>query len=382
MRSKVASLPEVHLVRLAVGLLVAAVFLATAGDGSAQVLLQRIVSTSGVPHADVANLQHSPYWRPGMPLGLNDAWREFLQTEIADITSGADVVLHQGDQVEGRWGQDCDGRGVFGPVGTFTEKVQALTLAGNIYYSRLKRFWGDRDVLFGMGDHEIGDIPPGGIVRPGKFTYHAHKYWNRVWRRHYGPSRYASRRGDVGIITLDPIMKTRRGIVARISDADLDWTRDKIAHWRANGITWFLVQSEIPAVGPNRGSGSSDLLLRNGDEVWGMFASMGVDLFLAAEFHRDTTHTRNGMTPVEVVHGGRRLRASWLVIDEHDDHLQLTLMESRGTHVGDETLWETTCKDRPPLHPLPGTPRVTGTMTIHADGTTSDRTGFLLEGIQ
>jgi hypothetical protein len=34
-----------------------------------------------------------------------------------------------------------------------------------------------------------------------------------------------------------------------------------------------------------------------------------------------------------------------------------------------------------PRHPLPGTPLVTGTMTIHADGTTTDRTGFLQEGI-
>jgi hypothetical protein len=108
-----------------------------------------------------------------MPVGLNDAWRTFLDTEIADITEGADVVLHQGDQVEGRWGQDCDGRGVFGPVRTFAQQVDALTLAGNIYYSQIKRFWGDHDVLFGMGDHEIGDISPSGIVPPGTFTYQA-----------------------------------------------------------------------------------------------------------------------------------------------------------------------------------------------------------------
>ena len=106
-------------VLLIVSFLATALFLATARDGSAQVLRQRIVSTSGVPHGDVANYRRSPFWHPGMPIGLNDDWRTFLRTEIADITSGADVVLHQGDQVEGRWGQDCDGRGVFGPVGTW-----------------------------------------------------------------------------------------------------------------------------------------------------------------------------------------------------------------------------------------------------------------------
>jgi hypothetical protein len=358
------------------------VFLVAAGSASAQELRQRIVSTSGVPHGDVANLRRSPFWRVGMPVGLNPSWMEFLQKEIADITSGADVVLHQGDQVEGRWGRDCDGRGVFGPVGTWAERIRALTLAGNIYYSRIKRFWGDRDVLFGMGDHEIGDIGPSGITRAGTFTYRAHRYWNRLWHRHYGPSRYASRRGRVGIITLDPIMKTPRGIIARISRSDLDWARGKIADWRRKGVTWFLVQSEPPAIGPNRGSGTSGLLLRNGDEVWRRFASMGVDLFLAAEFHNDTTYTREGTTPVQVVHGGFHLRASWLVIDEYEDHLQLTLMGSRGSKVGDETIWATSCKHRLPRHPLPGTPQVIGTMTIHADGTTSDRTGRLQEGIE
>jgi hypothetical protein len=374
-------LPHVASVNASIVLLVTAATLVGARPASGELLRQRIVSTSGVPHGDVANYRHSPYWRPGMPTGMNRAWRRFLRTEIADITSGADVVLHQGDQVDGRWGQDCEGRGVFGPVGSWAESARALTLAGNIYYSRMKRFWGDRDVLFGMGDHEIGDIRNTKIILPGTFKYWAHRYWNRVWRRHYGPSRYASRRGRVGIITLDPIMKTPKGIVAKISRSDLGWTRDKIAHWRANGVRWFLVQSEIPAIGPNRDSGSSGLLLRNGDDVWRRFASMGVDLFLAAEFHADTTYTRAGRTPVQVVHGGYHLRASWLVIDEYDDHLQLTLKDSRGMHGDDGTIWAPECRDRLPRRPRPGTPRVIGTMTIHADGTTSDRTGRLREGI-
>jgi hypothetical protein len=270
---------------------------------------------------------------------------------------------------------------VFGPVRTWADQVRALTLAGRIYYSDIKRFWADHDVLFAMGDHEIGDIGSDGVVHPGTFKYRAHGYWNQVWRDQYGPSRYASRRGRVGIITLDPILKRPSGIVARISDSDLDWVRKKIAAMRSNGVTWFLVQSEIPAIGPNRKSGTSGLLLTNGDTVWRRFASMGVDLFLAAEFHNDTTYTREGMTPVQIVHGGRHLRASWLVIDEYEDRLELTLMASRGTHVGDETIWSTSCKGRLPRHPVPGTPGVIGTMTIHVDGSTSIRTGRLQEGI-
>ena len=48
--------------------------------------------------------------------------------------------------------------------------------------------------------------------------------------------------------------------------------------------------------------------------------------------------------------------------------------------MGDDTIWMT-CGIRLPRHPLPGRPQVIGRMTIHADGTTSDRTGFLREGI-
>jgi len=315
-----------------------------------------------------------------MPMGLNQPWQDFLNAEIADITNGADVVLHQGDQAEGRWGRDCGGRGVFGGVGTWDERVRALRLAGNIYYSTLKRFWGDRDVLFGMGDHEIGDIGERGIVLPNTFTYRAHRYWNRVWRRHYGPSRYATRRGRVGIITLDPFQKTSRGIIARIRRSALDWTHHKIAHWRANGVRWILVQSEIPGIGPNRQTDTSGLLLRNAGQVWRRMTTMGVDLFLAAEFHNETTQTNAGMTPIQVVHGGRHLRASWLVIDEYDHHLELTLKASQGSHVGNATIWSP-CGPRLPSDPVPGTPEVIGTMTIHADGTTSDRTGRLQEGI-
>src|SRR5215218_11169278 len=124
-----------------VGLLAAAVFLVTAGPGLAESFRQRIVSTSGIPHGDIANYRRSPYWRPGMPMGLNQPWQDFLNAEIADTTNGADVVLHQGDQAEGRWGRDCGGRGVFGRVGMWDERVRALRLAGNIYYSTLKRFW-------------------------------------------------------------------------------------------------------------------------------------------------------------------------------------------------------------------------------------------------
>jgi hypothetical protein len=72
--------------RLSVITIATAAFRGAAAEGSGQVLRQRIVSTSGVPHGDIANLRRSPYWRSGMPVGMNDAWRQFLRAEIAAIT--------------------------------------------------------------------------------------------------------------------------------------------------------------------------------------------------------------------------------------------------------------------------------------------------------
>lgn len=66
--------------------------------------LLRVVSTSGVPHGDVADYTKSPAWREGMPRGVNRAWRTYMRTVVGQITSRSpDLVLHAGDMVEGRW---------------------------------------------------------------------------------------------------------------------------------------------------------------------------------------------------------------------------------------------------------------------------------------
>jgi hypothetical protein len=353
---------------------------AAASGPSVDALRQRIVSTSGVPHGDVADYRSSPYWRSGMPVGMNKAWRGFLKAQVGQITKGADVVLHTGDQVGGRWGIDWDGTGVFGPIQTGAQRRAALELAGDTYYSQLDAFWDGHDVLWAMGDHEVGDLPANGYIAPDGFKYRAHETWNEVWKRHHGPSRYATRRGRVGIVTFDPLAQLDRGVVPRILERDLRWAERRIAELRRAGIKWLLVQSEIPAVGPNRAANSSRLMLENGDRVWQWCIDMDVDLFLAGEFHADTTHTWDGRTPVEVVHGGLRARASWLVVDEYQNRLRLTLREARGQMRGNGQIWAPS-KARVNNGPVVGTPAITGRMTIHENGATSDRSGFLREGI-
>lgn len=69
-----------------------------------------------------------------MPRGANASWRTLLETSVGQITAGADLVLHTGAMVKGRWGHDVDGAGVFGPVGTYRQRTAAVQLAGGTYY--------------------------------------------------------------------------------------------------------------------------------------------------------------------------------------------------------------------------------------------------------
>ena len=341
---------------------------------------QRIVSTSGIPHADVANYRLSPMWKTGMPKGANRAWRRYLRTTVSQVSAGANTVLHQGDMVEGRWGLDVDRAGVFGPVRTYRQRYRAVGRAADTIYPWIKSFWAGRDVLWGMGDHEVGDIGSAGVVPPSDFRYRAHRAWNTAWERTFGNSRHANRRGRVGVITLDPIAKTATGLRPRVRSRDLEWMRTTIHEWRTNGVRWVLVQSEIPAIGPNAERGTSGLLLQNGRTVWRQLRRLDVDLLLAAEFHADTAHTHRGHTPMQVVHGGARVRASWLVVDEYDDRLQLTLKESEGTLADSTgTIWAPSAV-RVGNRPVAGSTHRTGRATIWRDGRITNRTGRLVEG--
>lgn len=344
--------------------------------------LLRVVSTSGVPHGDVADYTKSPAWREGMPRGANRAWRTYMRTVVGQITSGSpDLVLHTGDMVEGRWYRYLPGDPqVYGPRRTWSEKTRMIHRAADTIYPWMRQWWADWTVWWAMGDHEIGDIGGSGVIPPDTFRYKAHWHWKEAWRRHFGPTRYARRRGPVGVITLDPFVKSNRGVLVRIPAAHFDWIVDTVARWRADGVRWVFLQCEIPAVGPNRANGTSALLLENGQNLLDVLADVGADLLLAAEFHADTTHTNGGSTPMQVVHGGRHTRASWLTIDVFTDRLELTLRESVGSAEGSGLIWAPT-SHRLNNQPVAGVPQVTGRAVVHAGGRVSDRTGYLQEGI-
>lgn len=360
------------------------------------------VSTSGVPHVDVGDYRQAAHWRPGMPTGINGAWQRAIDNVIGQIAAEKpDAVFHTGDMVQGRWGIDPEGSGLFGPVKTLRQRRRAVRRAGDLYYSQMKARWAAHGLYphFGVGDHEVGDIGPDGVVGPATLRYRALDAWRTTWARNFtdGGNRYAqrpragqhrgtayaARLGAVGLVTLDPIERDGSGISARISRQQLRWLRRAVADLRSRGVRWVFVQTEIPARGPNRAVASSELMLDNGRQLWRTLKELDVDLLLSGEFHRMTAHSNGGRTPVQVVHGGslRRGKVNYLVITTFADRVELQLKRMRAQVHGTSTLWAPS-RHRAPRHVTvsPRTKQV-GKLTIHADGSLSRRSGYLREGL-
>lgn len=328
--------------------------------------LMRIASTSGLPHVDVANYRRSPFWRRGMPTGANAAWRTFMRTAVGQVTRGADATLHTGDQVQGRWHNNAvkPTRHVFGTRRTASERRRHITVAGDTIYPWLNR-WFPADTLWAIGDHEIGDIGSTGVIPPSDLRYKAHSRFVDVWRKHHGPSFYQRDLGPATVVTLHPFVKWRRGILPRIATSQLNRARRLVNRADREG-DWVIVQSEIPAVGPNRAKGSSRLLLGNGRRV--IRALSRADLFLGGEFHAPTLRITSG--PVHIVHGGTYSHPEWLWIDVFADQLRVTARRSETLLVGTANIWAPTG----PLanrQPRAGPPRTVGRAVIMRDGLAS-----------
>jgi hypothetical protein len=376
-----------------------------ASPASAAERTARVVSTSGVLHADVADYRRSAWWRTGMPRGINGSWRTAIDTVIGQIASERpDAVLHTGDMVEGRWGVDIDDVGVFGAVDTFTRQKRGVRRAANLYYTQAKEHWARHGLspLYAIGDHEVGDVGRSGEITTSDFRYRGLSAWRYSWAKHFtgngtrfdrhppsGQQRntaYASvlGGGNVGLVTLDPIAKWHDGTHVRISGVQLRWLDETLAEFTDRGVEHLIVQCEVPALGPNREFGTSSLELENADDVWDVLVAHDVDLLLSGEFHDMTTHTNGGAAPVQVVHGGtmRHARANYLVIDVFDDgHIELALRRMSGEVTG-------TGRIRAPGHvrawnklQMTSGAEVVGAMRIGPRGAVTDRSGFLEEGV-
>jgi hypothetical protein len=88
---------------------------------------------------DVRGIDRSGYlgWDPGDPNSINPYYRDTLKVVLDQVASeNPDAVLVAGDEVNGHWGVDYDKTGIFGPVDTYEQKLQALRNAGALYYQQ------------------------------------------------------------------------------------------------------------------------------------------------------------------------------------------------------------------------------------------------------
>jgi hypothetical protein len=346
-----------------------------AGDGTP---LARYLSTSGVPHIDVADvrvLRRGLGWDPGDPNSINDSWRTATDTvwdQIASENPGA--VFATGDMVQGFWGVDDDDTGIFGPVDTFRHREAAVEAAGNAYEGTLRRTYADHGLTVypGMGDHEMGGLDRDGQSAPSTFRARALSSWLSTWSRNFNraPYYHVMLPGGVELWTLRPFRRDPDGgVSATIGRDQRRWLQQSLA---ASTARWKIVQSEIPPYSSPGfvGQHTSGTHLLNADQVYDILARNNVDLMLCGEFHDVNALQVDGVPGI--IHGGAQASVNYLVLDVYADHLQVTLKRMSGTTDRTSLLWQTSARNRPAakIEMTPGAV-VAGDMTITHDGATA-----------
>jgi hypothetical protein len=349
--------------------------------------------------SDVRGIQGSGYlgWDPGDPNSINAYYRDTLNVILDQVAAETpDAVLVAGDEVNGHWGIDYDQTGIFGPVDTYEQKLQALRNAGALYYQQ----WKERFALRGLtvypavGDHEVGDNP----WPSGWFKTRAFGTFKNTWAHHFtdNGTKYALRpvgtpyvgtayavklTPDTLLITVDVFAKYDGEVHTHLTSDQLSWVESTISNAKASGVKNVIVQGHVSVLGPVNNQYSSNLLYEGGSSsaFWQTLKRHNVDLYLAGEAHDMTVY--NDGTLVQVTHGGYVPRgiSNYLVLKVYADRIELELKQFSGRTLDDtRRLWQTANK-RPPWSQVidPG-PQSVGTMTIDKSTGVSvlrDRTG-------
>jgi hypothetical protein len=364
------------------------------------------VSMPDFLNADIGDtrLRAGRGWDPGDPITLNPAWEKALDTVLDEVDAvDPDVVLVAGDLVQGHWGEDANGTGIFGPTTTSAEKLAAISNAGDLYYAEWQKRFDRRGlrVLPAVGDHEVGDNP----WPAGAFKTLAVPAFKDVWARHFtlkagGGHRYSSRPvgtpwentayavriGKTLLVTVDQFKNSPYGMQVTVDGGQLRWLDRILGAARGDGVEHIVVQGHAPVLGPVRARHSSQLQLEGGADspFWQTLKRHGVDLYLCGEVHDITTVTDG---PVQVSHGALAgwAEANFLRGRVYADRIELDLQEFDGTVGKVRRMWQTTGKGRPhaTVSFSPGTTTV-GSMTIDKRSgfpLYTDRTGLMIEGL-
>ena len=324
-------------------------------------------------------------------------------------SQGARDVLVAGDLVEGRWGRDDSGTGVFGPIDTPSQRFNAARAAADVYY----RSWARRLARHGLtpfpalGDHEIGDNP---WARRGdewidfkldhvdelKKLYSDHVLRTRAgaWRWPDRPSSGQARRTayatrldpNVLLVTIDPFTRSQDDVRMRVDAAQLRWLRQVLRGAREARVPWVVVQGHTPITGPVRHRNSSRLRYERGTSspLWKAMVDGGVDVYLCGEVHDQSVNIRDGI--MQVAHGSLFYRgeASYILGQATRRQLVLENHQFRGQMDFTDRLWTTSRLGAPAAVSYRFPSIVTGTLSARRTpdgGLAVQRTAGILDPV-
>ncbi|MCA8964494.1 MAG: metallophosphoesterase [Planctomycetes bacterium] len=314
-----------------------------------------------------------------------------------------DFVTVAGDLVMGHWEYSSDGRNVFGPLGTDTERQAAIRRASDFYYDHwLGRFDPARNTHLAaalqslpaplvpmtvhvlVGDHELGDnnwsaggarsrmvptykeafarwftqVPAGGATGTPRYT-------SRPVGTVYEHTAYAFQHQNVLMVMVDEFRQddpavslgangsvlptVDDGLAGTTSDDQLTWLDGVLAAGRADPtVDWIIVQGHMPVLRPVRVRNSSNLGVRDQSGateyntlLWQKLSEYEVDLYFCGEVHDITLSRYGGVT--QLVHGaliGNHTPINYLRIDVTANTLALTSKQI-AVQLGAGNLWQT-----------------------------------------
>lgn len=328
------------------------------------------VSSPDFLNADVGDVSGEPGW-DGLHNSISPSVRQALDFVLDSFAAERpDDVLVAGDLVEGHWGMDSLGTGIFGLVDTRAARLEAVRDAGRIYYGQWRQRFVDRGlpVHAAVGDHEIGDNDwdADGPNPYSAFKHDAFRVFKNTFARHIvTPGGYAMRpRGaarrtayatyldpEVLLVSVDVFRRTDRRVVPQLDSDQLVWLGRVLRRARARGTDWILVQGHTPVLGPVRERSSSGLMYRRGADsaFWQTMRRHRVDLYLSGEVHDITLRRLHGIT--QISHGGlfgwggtNYLRGEVLA----GRRLRLTAVDFQASHDATTRLWTTDARKATP----------------------------------
>jgi hypothetical protein len=325
---------------LAVSLIVALTGPAAAAEGE-----WVFVSVPDFLNADVADLSAAPGWDGGensqQPAQV-DAISRWLDAMAAEHP---EFVLVAGDLVMGHWDVDVDGRQLFGPVGTPSEKRAAISAAGDVIYPQWLRRFEERGLTVhaAVGDHDIGDDAwvrgRQALVDTYKSVFSEHLIDGR-YSETYGLTSYAFKHRNLLVVSVDVFTLIDGEMHVTVTGDHLEWLDSVLEGATAD---YVIVQGHTPVLGPVRRQHSSGMQLEGGEssEFWETLCRHDVDLYFAGEFHDITV---NDGCVTQVVHGGNinfEGDTNYLVVTVGNDGLDLTARVADVTPLNDRRVFQT-----------------------------------------